>query len=343
MKAREIKHIDLDFLYAKLATVGPKKDTQLRFEVEFFVFIVISVLNVNLALFSLDLESYNFALILFNICLLSRRCLRYIYYRVTNRDPLKKHYSFKILILILIAYILTFLHAILSLCLQYSLSLIFSLTLPLLTYLYVLQQDNKNRYSEGYNDGFSCIQNAILQTLETLYCVGYLPYKFMDATALNINYSQYLNALAMLVFPCFALQLGELFRKRSVELCFHARTIGDWCKFNTSAECEEWNSERTYAKGETVSYQGSKWKALGKITTCEPGKTETFLMYWLFGNPIKSYLKLTMLSGLILCLELGCLFTMSFRLSYLIGCFSLIYSMVRNMSLASEVYKSRIN
>ena len=51
MKAREIKHIDLDFLYAKLATVGPKKDTQLRFEVEFFVFIVISVLNVNLALF----------------------------------------------------------------------------------------------------------------------------------------------------------------------------------------------------------------------------------------------------------------------------------------------------
>ena len=119
-----------------------------------------------------------------------------------------------------------------------------------------------------------------MHTLEAVYCSGYLPYKFLPANETFVFAAEYLNAFIMLALNIGFLLFSEVMRRRSIELCFHANTLGDWSSCHSiRPNVEEWKAEKTYSKGEIVTFKGTTWRSRGFVNTAEPGKFETYCLY----------------------------------------------------------------
>lgn len=227
MKSREKKTINLDALRLKLESINSAKDSKLYFEIECVFVMILHMMNVNIALYGTSYYNYNFSLLAFNVCFLSRRLLQSLYMHFYIRDPLKRSTKFLGLTFIAISYTVTLVHCIAMLFFEFSYNLVFNLVCPFMAYLYFSQSSLKSRYTEGCSDCFYSLQQIVLHTLEVMYCAGYLPYKFLPSHGFIIYTSAYLVAMFNLTYVTFMLHLVEFMRRRSVELNFYAISLGD--------------------------------------------------------------------------------------------------------------------
>jgi hypothetical protein len=183
---------------------------------------------------------------------------------------------------------------------------------------------------------------VFLNSVEAIYCAGYLPYKFLSTSETFVYIPEFLNAFIMLGINIWTLLLSEFVRKRSIELSFHANTLGDWTKcYSVRPNVEEWSPEKNYNKGDIVTFKGNTWKAVGIINSAEPGKYETYFLYTIFEDPIGTYVKMIMWMGFVIILSLGFILNHPFSYSFAIGFISHIYVLVRTIHLSDQIYLTK--
>lgn len=98
---KERRPIDLKKLESCLQATKLENDSKLGFEYEFAIFAVLQVFNINLALHHFAYYNYNFLLLGFNVCFLTRRYMRTRYINVTLEDPLCKSWKYKSIVLVI--------------------------------------------------------------------------------------------------------------------------------------------------------------------------------------------------------------------------------------------------
>lgn len=287
MKNKDKKSINLDALKLKLQVIKSKPDSRLRFELIHMLFIIVNLVNVNVALYSTSYFNYNFSLLIFNTLFLSRRLFQVLYsynlLRCTNAFTLP---TLSLYILFGIYSVLV-LHSLASLFFQQSFNIILNMVCPFTAYQFLAYNAMASRYSDGSLDCFYNIQQISLSSLEIFYCVGYLPYKFFPTSGFYFNLPAFFNTLAVLFLCDNALHFGEFINKRSAELIFFAHSQGEWQKTGEIAT-EEWQNDKAYNKNDLVRYKNECWKGVGKVNLCEPGKFENFVLNFLFKDPVRS-------------------------------------------------------
>ena len=75
---KERRVINLDRINHFLQKTALKTDARLLFELEFAIFVAIQVININFALHHFAFYNFNYLLLTFNLCFLSRRLIRMI-------------------------------------------------------------------------------------------------------------------------------------------------------------------------------------------------------------------------------------------------------------------------
>lgn len=340
MTDRESVCINLDFIQQKLNTMAQKPNHKLRFEIEFCVLMLLNTLNVNISLFSSNFSEYNYSLITMNVCLILRRILLSISGAWALSDPTNHSFYFIPLNLLIIGTSITLASALINLFEVFTLGLVMSLIFPIASFLYLYSSQTNLRYSEGFYDCYFSIKQIYLNSVQILFFGGYLPYKLLSSKIL-INLSVYMNALFMLGACNLIFQTGELLRKRGVELSFHAHTTGNWRAVKDGDGIEEWNSTKTYLKGENVWYNDRKWRAVGRFNMCKPGLKQAWYLYFLFEDPGRVLFNLNILTGMVLAME-AISMSMTFQAispSYIISIGSLIYILFRNIIKIDKIMK----
>jgi hypothetical protein len=129
------------------------------------------------------------------------------------------------------------------------------------------------------------MQQISLNSLEVIYCAGYLPYKFFPSSGFHLGFPVFLSTLIS-TFVCYsALHVGEFMKKRSAELVIFAFDSGNWEKSEDDAR-DDWNPEKKYTRGAVVRHKGCSWKAEGRYNSSEPGKYEAQILNLMFKDPV---------------------------------------------------------
>jgi hypothetical protein len=146
----------------------------------------------------------------------------------------------------------------------------------------------------------------------------------------------FMNTLLVMFLCDTILHFGEFMKKRSPELMFFAHSQGDWKK-TEEISAEEWQSDKTYSRGEVVKHKGSSWKAIGKYNICEPGKYETYILVFIFKDPIATLKKLNFLTAICAGVHNLYLVYLPFQYSQIFSVFIFSYVLIRNLSICNNL------
>lgn len=331
MKSKDKKNVDLLALGLTLETIKNQQDSKLDFELRNSVFLLVCLLNINLSLYNTSYFNYNYNLLIFVILFLSRRTMEtvYIYYSLRNLSMLSL--SCAPLWLVLSMYSLMITHCVTNLFFNHSFSIILTLICPFSAYK-LLTTTSATRYLDGCINCFYHMQQIALNSLEVIYCAGYLPYKYFPSTGYYLSIPMFISTL-LTTFICYtALHVGEFIRKRSSELVFFALEQGDWEK-TEEKPFEDWNSDKKYARGQVVRHKGMFWKAEGRFNTCEPGKYEAQVLNLMFKDPISTMKKINILTALFAAGHNFYLVYLPFHYSQVVSILLFGYVLVRNIRI----------
>ena len=336
MKNKEKKTINLDILRSKLHTIKHKPDTKLQFEFHHSLFLVLNLININISLYSTSYYNYNYSLLIFNSLFLSRKLFQTLYSYCTIRSPNTLTLSTLLLYLILGIYSILLLHSLISLFFNHSFNIILNMICPFTAYEFLAYSAMTSRYSDGSIDCFYSLQKISLNSLEILYCAGYLPYKFFPTSGFYLNLPVFLNAL-LVVFLCdIAMHFGEFIKRRGAELVFFAHTQGDWQRTGEIAT-EEWQPEKGYSKGMIVKHKGDCWKGMGKMNNCEPGKFEAYVLTFIFKDPVKTLKTINFVTAGSAVIHNIYMVYLPFQYSQVISIMIFSYVLVQNMTICKKL------
>jgi Putative transmembrane protein len=335
-KNKEKKLINLLHLRHKLISIKSRHDYRVEFELIHSVFILANLININISLYSTSYYNYNYSLLIFNALFLSRKTLQsiYTYYHIRS-------YAYLNLVTIPIylgiaIYLLILLNCLATLFLHYSFNIILNLICPFTAYQFLAYSATSARYSDGGIDCFYSLQQISLSSLEILYCAGYLPYKFFPITGFYFNSPVFFNSLLVMFLSDTILHFGEFVKKRASELIFFAHSQGDWKKTN-EMPFEEWQTEKTYVRGEVVKHKGKFWKGVGKYNNCEPGKYETYILTYLFRDPVCTLRRLNLITGICASIHNIYLICLPFQYSQVFSVLIFSYVLIRNISICKNL------
>ena len=296
MKSKDKKNVDLTALGQILFTIKSQPDSKLDFELRNSLFLFVCLGNINLSLYNTSYFNYNYNLLIFVILFLSRRTMEAVYISYSLRNHSVFNLNGVSVWLVLSVYSLLLTHCIANLFFNYSFSVILTLICPFSAYK-LLTTTSTARYLDGCTNCFYHMQQIILNSLEVVYCAGYLPYKYFPATGYYMNGPMFLSTI-LTTFVCYTgLHIGEFMKKRSAELVLFALEQGDWQK-TEEKPIEDWNMDKKYPRGHVVRHKGTYWKAEGRFNTCEPGKYEAQLLSLLFKDPLWTMKRVNILTAL---------------------------------------------
>ena len=235
MKNKEKKVINLDVLRQKLQFIKQRPDYKLKFELNHTLFIIVNLVNINIALYNTSYFNYNYSLLIFNALFLSRKTVQSIYSYYSIRQSNNLTYSNLPLYFLLILYGMILFLCLTALFFHYSFNIILNLICPFTAYQFLAYSAMASRYSDGSIDCFYSIQQISLNSLEILYIAGYLPYKFFPSSGFLLNMPIFMNSLFVMFLCDTFFHLGEFIKKRGAELIFFAHSQGDWIKTDEPA------------------------------------------------------------------------------------------------------------
>lgn len=335
MKAKDKKNVDLACLGDKLKLIKSHSDQKLSFELLNSGFLLLNLLNINLSLYSLSYFNYNFNLLIFIFLFLSRRTIESIYTYNSVRNHTLLNFRNLSLWILLSIYSLLLTHCVTNLFFNYSLSVILTLICPFSAYK-LLTTSSSTRYLDGCMNCFYHMQQISLNSLEVVYCAGYLPYKFFPSSGYHLSFPVFLSTL-LTTFVCYsALHVAEFVKRRSAELVFFAFDSGNWMKTEEKAQ-EEWNPDKKYMRGAVVRHKGNSWKAEGRYNSSEPGKYEAQILNLMFKDPVSCLKKINFFTGLSALIHNIYLFYTPFHYSQVICTFLYGFVLLRNIKICRNL------
>ena len=287
-------------------------------------------------MFSTSYFNYNFSLLIFNILFLSRKTVQSLY----SYHSIRSYRSFSLrnipVHIALLVYLVLIVHCLTTLFFRYSFNIILNLICPFTVYQFLAYSAMSSRYSDGSVDCFYGLQQLSLNSLEILYCAGYLPYKFFPHTGFYLNLPVFLNSLLVMFLCGNIFHVGEFMSKRSAELIFFAHSQGNWKKTEEIAT-DDWQSDKTYVKGEIVKHKGECWEGIGKFNNCEPGKYEVYVLNILFKDPVKTMRKANVLTGICGVVHNVYLIYLPFHYSQVFSVIIISFVLIRNIGICKNL------
>lgn len=336
MKAKDKKIINLSLLSQKLSYIKRKQDSKLDFEITHTLFVLINLLNINIALYGTSYFNYNYSLLIFNALFLSRKTVQSLYTFCSIRSTTLVNLMNAPLYTLLMIYGILIVHCLTILFFHYSFNVLLNLICPFTAYQFLAYSAMSSRYSDGSVDCFYSLQQISLNSLEILYCAGYLPYKFFPSSGYYLNMQVFMNSLLVMFLCDTIFHFGEFMKKRSAELMFFAHSQGDWKKCDEMAS-EEWQSDKTYNRGDVVKHRGYCWKGIGKYNNCEPGKYETYILTFLFKDPQNTMKRINLITAISAGIHSIYLVYLPFQYSQIVSVLIFAYVLIRNIIISKHL------